>query len=141
MQASTDAFKESQRTESAKADEKAKKALEDVQKKLQEEVNKILSDDSLDDQTKRIKAGMARESMQRELDVTKANIENKKKRTVKEIKDTTEREVRVIENRTRMMAILLPPIPAIILGIFILSLRVQRERQGIVPDRLVHKRS
>ena len=139
VEASTDAFKESQRKESARADDDAKKALDDVQKKLQDEVNKILSDDSLDDQTKRIKAEMARQNMQRELDVTKANIENKKKRTVKEIKDTTEREVRVIENQTRMMAILLPPIPALLLGIFILSLRVQRERQGIVPDRMVHK--
>ena len=141
IEASTDAFKESQRKESARADADAKKALEDVQKKLQEEVNKILADDSLDDQTKRIKAEMSRQNMQRELDVTKANIENKKKRTVKQIKDTTEREVRVIENRTQKMAILLPPIPAILLGIFIYSFRVQRERKGIVPDRLVHKKS
>lgn len=141
VEASTDTFKESQRKESAKADEDAKKALDDVQKKLQDEVNKILSDGSLDDQTKRIKAEMARQNMQRELDVTKANIENNKKRTVKKIKDTTEREVRVIENRTRVTASFLPPILVFILGITIYSFRVQRERQGIVPDRLVHKKS
>jgi ABC-2 type transport system permease protein len=140
VEESTDAFKESQRKESAKADENAKKALEEVQKKLDDEVNNILSDNTLDNETKRIKAEIARRNKQTELEVTKSNIENQKKRTVKQIKDNTEREVRVIENQTRMMAILLPPIPALLLGIFILSLRVQRERQGIVPDRLVHKK-
>ena len=141
VEASTDEFKESQRKESAKADENAKKALDEVQKKLDDEANEILNDKSLDNETKRIKIQTAQQNKQRELEVAKANIENNKKRSVKQIKDKTEREVRVIENRTRMMAILLPPIPALLLGIFILSLRVQRERQGIVPDRLVHKKS
>ena len=83
---------------------------------------------------------IAQQDKSREFEVAKANIENKKKRTLKQIKDGTDREVRGIENRTRMWAILLPPVPALLLGIFILSLRVQRERQGIVPDRLVHKK-
>ena len=141
VEASTNTFKESQRTESAKADEKAKKALDDVQKKLQDEVDKIANDKTLDPGTQRTMMEMARQNMQRELDVTKANIENQKKRTVKEIKDTTEREVRVIENRTRVTASFLPPILVFILGIIIYSFRVQRERQGIVPDRLVHRKS
>lgn len=140
VEASTDAFKESQRKESAKADDDAKKALADVEKKLQDEVDKILNDKTLDPGTQRTMAEVARQNKQKEFDVMKTNIENKKKHKVKEIKDSTEREVRTIENRTRMMAILLPPIPALLLGIFILSLRVQRERQGIVPDRLVHKK-
>jgi ABC-2 type transport system permease protein len=141
VEASTDEFKELQRKESAKADENAKKALDEVQKKLDDEANEIVNDKTLDNETKRIKLETAKQGKQRELEVAKANIENNKKRTVKQIKDKTEREVRVIENRTRMMAILLPPIPALLLGIFILSLRVQRERQGIVPDRRVHKKS
>jgi hypothetical protein len=141
VEASTDTFKDSQRKESARADDKAKKALEDVQKKLQDEVNKISSDETLDVETKRIKIAIAQKDMQRELDVTKANIENQKKRTVREIKDKTEREVRVIENRTRITATFLPPVLVFVLGIFIYSFRLQRERQGIVPDRLVHKKA
>jgi len=141
VEARTDTFKESQRKESAKADEDAKKALDDVRKKLQDQVDIIRADTTLDEQTKRIKEDTAQRDMQRELDVTKANIENNKKRTIKKIKDTTEREVRVIENQTRVTASFLPPVLVFILGIIIYSFQVQRERQGIVPDRLVHKKS
>lgn len=140
VEASTEAFKGSQREQSAKADSDAKKALDDVEKRLQEEVDKILNDSSLDPETKRQKSAIAQKNKQQEFDVLKANIENEKKRKLKEMKDSTERKIRKIEGGTRYLAILIPPIPPLLLGIFIFSLRVQREREGIVPDRLVTKK-
>lgn len=140
IEASTTAYKTSQTEESAKADEEAKKALDDAKKRLQEEVDKIEADKSLDPRTKAIMIKSAQENKQRELTVLEANIENTKKRKVKEIKDRTEREIRVIEDFAGVLAIVLPPIPALILGIFVLAMRLQGERQGIVPDRLVSKK-
>jgi ABC-2 type transport system permease protein len=136
----TNAFKTQQTEESSKADEDAKAKLADVQKRLDEDVNRIEADKTLDPRTKEQMKIAAAQKRQTELDVAKVNIENEKKRKVKEIKDTTEREVRTIENKTRMLAIAIPPIPALLLGIFFFSLRVQHERQGIVPDRLVGKK-
>ena len=141
VEKSTDAFRESQVSESVEAERRGKTALEDAQKRLQDEVDKIANDKTLDPGTQRAMMEMARQNMQRELDVTKANLENQKKRKVRQIKDTTEREVRGIENQTRMIAMFLPPIPAFLLGIIIFSFRLQREREGIVPDRLVHKKA
>ncbi len=134
------AFKELEDKESAKADEKAEKALETARQGLQDEVDKIRDDKTLDQIEKIQRVAMAEQSKNREFEVAKAKIETEKNRTLKEVKDGTEREIRGIENWTRMWAIVLPPVPPLLLGIFILSLRVQRERQGIVPDRLVHKK-
>lgn len=140
IEKSTEAFKKLQVEESAKASEEATKALADARKKLQDEVDKIEADKTLDQQTKRIMAEMSRKNMQRELDVLEANIENGKKHKLKAIKDQTERKIRVIETNARILAILLPPIPAFILGFFVYGMRVKDERQGIVPDRLVGRK-
>ncbi len=140
VEARTNAFKTLQTTESAKAEEDAKKALEDARANLQKEADKINADQSLDPQTKRQKMAIAAQNQQRELDVLKVNIENKKRREVKAVRDQTEREIRHVEGFARNLAIFLPPIPALILGIFVFASRVQGERQGIVPDRLVSRK-
>ncbi len=86
------------------------------------------------------RSGWRSKGRQRELDVLEVNIENSKKHKLKAIKDRTEREIRVIETNARTLAIILPPIPALILGLFVFGMRAKDERQGIVPDRLVgHK--
>ncbi len=141
VESKTTAFKESQSNESAFAEADAKKALEDAQKKLDEEIEAIRNDPSLDPETKRVKAQIAQQNGQRRLEVEKANIENKKKRKIKEAKDTSEREIRKIEGIAWILAITLPPIPALLMGIVIFSLRTQRERQGIIPDRLVARKT
>jgi ABC-2 type transport system permease protein len=137
----TDAFKKLQSEESVAAEKKAKTALDEAQAKLDEAVNEIEKDDSLDPETKRVKKMMAQRTESQKLEVTKQNIENQKKRTIKETKDSTERKIREIEGTAWALAVTLPPIPAFILGIVIFSMRIQREREGIIPDRLVHKKS
>jgi ABC-2 type transport system permease protein len=135
-----EAFRTSQVEESAKADQEAKKALDEVNAALQKDIDKIEADTSLDPQTKAIMKKAAVQNQQQVLDVKKANIENEKKRKVKTIKERTERQIRSIENFGRILAIILPPIPALLLGIFVFAQRSQGERQGIIPDRLVGKR-
>ncbi|MBI3863406.1 MAG: Gldg family protein [Planctomycetia bacterium] len=141
VEASTEAFKETLRKESALADEEAKKNLERIEKRLDEAVDKIRKDANIPEDVKQQKIQIELQNRQRELDVAKQNIENRKKRTLKQSKESADRKIRYIEGRTRNLAILIPPIPPLLLGIFIFALRVQREREGIIPDRLVTKKS
>lgn len=83
---------------------------------------------------------MAQENERRRLEVEEAGIQNTKKKKTKEIKDKTEREIRSIESFIRLLAILLPPVPALLLGIFVFAARARDERQGVIPDRLVGKK-
>jgi ABC-2 type transport system permease protein len=140
VEARTNDFKTQQTKESAKAEEEAKKAFDDANATLQKEADAINADTSLDPQTKRQKMAIAAQSKQRELDVLKVNIENKKRREVKSVKERTEREIREVEGFAQILAMFLPPIPALILGIFVFGKRVQGERQGVIPDRLISRK-
>jgi ABC-2 type transport system permease protein len=123
----------------AKADADATKSLDEARKKLKEEAQKISGDKSLDNRTKQIMLAAAQENEARRFAVEEQLIKNAQKKKVKEIKDQTEREVRHIESRIRLLAIALPPVPALLLGIFVFAIRARDERQGIIPDRLVGK--
>lgn len=135
----TKKFKSDQAKEASNAENEAKKELEEARKRLREEQDKILSDKSLDPRTRDVYLKVAQENERRRLEVVEAELQNTKKKRIKESKDKMEREVRSIEEGIRKLAIAIPPIPALVLGIFVFALRVTEERRGIVPDRLVNK--
>lgn len=120
-----------------KANTEAKAKLDGANAKLTDAVKEIEADTSLDPQAKAIRIDMKRRSLQRMVDVEKSNIETEKEQTILERKRDTEREISSIERGIKKWAILLPPIPALLLGIVIFWLRVANERRSIVPDRLV----
>ncbi len=140
IEASTKTLVAQKEDEAAKAGKDAKKAFEDASTKLQEEVDKISNDKTLDPRTKTVMMNTAAKNKQKELDAKKESIENTKKRTIKEAEVRAEREIRTIEGSARWLAIILPPIPALLLGIFVLAVRIKDERQGIIPDRLVSRK-
>jgi ABC-2 type transport system permease protein len=140
IEARTEAFKALQSEESAKAEKKAKDDLDSANDSLQKEVDKIKADKSLDPQTQQIQIAQAVENKRTELEVQKVNSENEKRRKIRAVKERTEREIRAVEGFYQRWAIALSPIPALVLGVFFFVLRLQGERQGIVPDRLVGKK-
>lgn len=133
-------FKDKQAKETAEADSQAKKELDEKRKQLQAEVDKIQADKALDRRTQSIMIKAAEERRRRELEVKEADIQNSKKRKIKESKDRTERAIRRIESNIGWMAVWIPPIPALLLGLVVFASRVKAERQGIVPDRLVSRK-
>lgn len=139
VEKATEEAKKKQSKAVADADDNAKKALGDRRKQLAAEVEKIRNDKTLDNRTKQVKIETAQQNEQRKFEVEKVGIENEKNKSIKQIKNKTEREIREIEDKIRVLAIALPPVPALFLGIFVFALRARDERQGIVPDRLVGK--
>ena len=72
----------------------------------------------------------------RRLDVEKANIEDQKRKKIQESKADMEQQIRRIQNRVRALAIALPPLPPLVLGLFVFGVRLRRENQGANPNRL-----
>ncbi|HEX4070407.1 MAG TPA: hypothetical protein VHX68_04540, partial [Planctomycetaceae bacterium] len=56
------------------------------------------------------------------------------------IKNATERRIQETERQVMAMAVIVPPIPAIVLGVVLLLLRLGRERQYIAPERRVEQK-
>jgi len=137
VEAQTEKFVENLQKETEKANEEAEKKLEEANKKLTDAIEEIRNDKTLDDQDKAIRIQMLQQALQQKLDVDKVNIENEKEKVIRQQKQETEREVAGIEGRIKLWAMLLPPIPALVLGIIFLCVRITKERNTIVPERLV----
>ncbi len=72
----------------------------------------------------------------RRLEVTRASIEAERDRAKKEAVAERERGVRGIQGRIRALAIILPPLPALALAVFVFASRSRKENRGASPNRL-----
>ncbi|WP_339729763.1 Gldg family protein [uncultured Gimesia sp.] len=135
----TSVFVKERNEEREKATKDAEAKLTEARDRLKSERDKIEQDKSLDNRTKQIMLRMAEENESRRLEVDEAKIEREKQQQVEKIKAQTERQIREIEDRIRWYAILVPPFPAILLGICFLFFRMKNENQNIAPDRRLKK--
>ncbi len=135
----TSVFVKERNAEREKATENADEKLKEARDRLKAERDKIIKDTTIDGNTKQQMLRMAEENESRRLEVDEANIEREKQRQIEKIKAQTERQIRTIEDRIRWYAILVPPFPAILLGICFLFFRLKNENQNISPDRRLKK--
>ena len=89
-----------------------------------------------DERTKEIQLANLQSIAQRRLDVTKQVIEDRKLVEIREGKAESERKIRGIRNTVRLEAALIPPLPPLILGLFVWISRMRRENLGANPKRL-----
>ncbi|MFP6768363.1 MAG: Gldg family protein [Planctomycetaceae bacterium] len=109
--------------------------LQDKQSELDVEVKKISENKQLDETARERLMEMAQERKNEELRQETAEIEQAKRAKLRTIRTQTEREVRSIESTYKWAGILLPPLPAIVLGLWFLFRRVTNEQRNVSPDR------
>jgi ABC-2 type transport system permease protein len=136
LEKQTSRFTDQYQGETKVAEDAAKAKLAEAQKDLDKQVEAVKSRKEVDERTKEILLANLEEVANRRLDVQKANIEDVKRKTIRESKDDSERAIRQIQNRVRTLAVVLPPLPPLILGLFIFGLRIRRENLGANPNRI-----
>ncbi len=130
-----DEFGKLTQKERDEAEKSAKEAVEKLKTKLTTEVEKIEKDANLSPLEKAQRMEMARQRVQRELDVEEANIQRKKQEKLDQLKAREQRQNRYTEGNIRFLAVLFPPIPAILLAIILLSMRRAAEVRDIEEIR------
>jgi ABC-2 type transport system permease protein len=135
VEARTKSFLDQRVAEEQQAEKEADAALADAQKRLDERVDEIQQRPDLDARTKQIMARNLQESESRKFEVLKANIEAEKAAKIHASREDTEEQIRGIQNGIRTYAVLLPPIPVFLIGVWIFFRRQQREREAASAAR------
>jgi ABC-2 type transport system permease protein len=118
------------------AESEADAQLAAAQKRLDDKVDALRKRTDLDERTKESMLLNVQEVENRRLSVEKTNIEDQKQRRVLAAKGEREREIRKIENRVRIVAMLVPPLPALALALVVFLSRRGRENRGANPNRI-----
>lgn len=119
----------------AAANDEAQRELDEAQASLQKVVDEIRARSGIDERTKAVMLRSAEEAENRRLAVKQDRIEREKEKTMVKIERDHLRAVDAVQDRIRVAAILIPPIPALIMGFVIFGRRRQRESSVIPASR------
>lgn len=137
VQARTDEFRQEAREkiEQAKLDEE--KRVEEARENFAKRQQRIDDDENLTEREKQIQKQIAAEDAERRLQVEEENINRETDQQVEQLNRQAQREVLATERGFRLMAMIMSPIPALLMGLWVLLSRLTLERRIVDPRRAV----
>ena len=130
VEAQTAEFIEQRTADEQQAEADAEEALTEAQQRLNDRVAELQGRADIDAQTRQIMVRNLEEVENRRLEVLSANIETEKDTRIQASRENMEAQIRRIQTSIKTFAILLPPVPVVMLGIAIFIRRKRREREG-----------
>ncbi len=137
VEARTRAYEAQRLRDTEQAEAMADQRLKEAQARLDRSVAEVRRRADLDDQTKQIMIDNLESVENRRLQVARTNIDDDKQRQIENSRADMENSIRGIQNTIKLLAVVIPPIPAFIVFVLISIRRIARERIGVPSDRLV----
>ncbi len=112
------------------------KARAEAQKKFDAQIDDLKKREGLNPQQAAIEILQAQQAGQRTLDTTLARLKERRDRETKQAENKAAKEVRRIQDNYKFWAVLLPPIPPLIVAFIVFFNRRSRESEGVSKARL-----
>jgi ABC-2 type transport system permease protein len=109
---------------------------EEARKAMQKRIDDVESRSDLSDLEKDVLLEQTRIQEQTKLDEEVRTLAAQRKRKIKEIEYDLQQEVRSVQDKFKLYAILIPPIPPMLLALAVFFRRRELERQGVARERL-----
>jgi ABC-2 type transport system permease protein len=137
VEAQTRQFEAQRLREMEQAESTAAQRLQEAQDRLNRAVREVEARADLDEQAKQITISNLTAAENRRLAVARTTIEDEKQRQIELSRVDMESSIRRIQSTIKLLAVTLPPIPALVLFVVMAVRRRLRERMSIPADRLV----
>jgi ABC-2 type transport system permease protein len=121
------------------AETRAEETLAAARKRMQDEIDKLRNDKSIDAGRLEARLRLLEETENRKLSLQEKEINRERDENIRKSKAESEQKIRAIERRSQIWSWVLPPVPAILVGIIMFFVRLTDEQRGIVTDRLVRR--
>lgn len=128
-------YDEKRLKEEQQAETDAQIAMQSAQQRLNEKIAEVRQRTDLDDQTKQIMARNLQEVENDRYEALEKTIQAEKEAKVQRSKEEMESQIRNIQNSIKALAVIIPPIPALVFGIMIFLRRRRRENEGVAAVR------
>ena len=136
VEAATARFLKDQRKQTEAAQQALDEAVDAARNRFEAEREALEARDDLSPQAKAQLLEAAAREEERRLAIEEERQNQALNRTVKLAEAEKNRQVAATESEFRRYAVLLPPIPAVILGLAVLLIRLVNERRDLDPDRV-----
>ena len=140
VEARTRVYEQRQLEETQQAEATAEQQLTEAQARLNSAVEELRQRADLDQQTKQIMVANLEQVENRRLAVARSNIQDQRQQQIERSRADMETSIRGIQSTIQLLAVVLPPIPAFALFVFVSLRRLRREKASVSPDRLVQER-
>ena len=128
VEARTRTYETQRLEEMRQAEATADARLKEAQARLDKAVKEIEDRKDLDDQSKQVMIANVQAVESRRFQVARTTIEDEKQRQIDISRADMEDSIRGIQNTIKLLAVVLPPIPAFVLFLFVSVRRLGRER-------------
>lgn len=112
------------------------KATKEAQAKFAAEVKKIQDAQGIDARTKAVQLQLVQRNAQTKLEQDTAKLLNTRNDEIKRIEGSLSQQVRGVQDEYKRWALILPPIPPLLVALFVYFRRRSREQEGVSRSRL-----
>jgi len=135
LEARTRSFLEQRADDERRAIDEAQTALEQAQTEMSERVGDIEERSDLDAQAQAILIRNLQASELRKLEAVRRGIEQTRDARIQASREEMEAELQRIRQTIRTTAVLAPPLPVLLLGVFVFVRRMRLERESAAASR------